>query len=134
MNQLEKLDLIHALAHKQKRVEFFDEGIWQEAIIDNEGDVHVVTNRPLDGDMVPWGDIDVLFPFELRELYEPFKPKLGQMFWYWKSDDATGCYAWSFHIVDLLNYAFGNCFRSEEECLAHPEIKEKLEAIRKELE
>jgi len=117
MNNIEKLDLIHALAHKWKRVEAKIEGEWRE---------------------IEYADecfrfsFDDIFKMELRELYVPFKPKQKQEYWCWIGECACRDYFNS--DIDVQRYTFGNCFRSEKECLAHPEIKEKLEAIRKELE
>jgi len=137
MNQLEKLDLIHALAHKQKRVEMLDDDEWIEIVIDIDGDVQYVVNEYGDWDVL--GTIGYVLEHELRELYVPFKPKMNDRYYFWDMRIKSGnCVVESgmciLSATDLQRIAFGNCFRSEEECLAHPEIKEKLEAIRKELE
>lgn len=72
----------------------------------------------------------------LRELVVPFKAKPYEFYYCWgarHSDEFAVIEILNNDALDLLNYSIGNMFRSYEECMAHPEIRTRLENLRKEL-
>lgn len=69
---------------------------------------------------------------------KPWKPKVGDKVWCWVlyNDGYTECVRYTFSglDIDFARIAFGNCFRTKEECESHTEIRDKLIAMRKEYE
>lgn len=85
-----------------------------------------------------WIEVEQKLKFFLNStiIRKPWKPKENEPYSYYffnvvgeiqintRLNEMT-CY-------DLLNYAFGNCFRTKEECESHTEIRDKLIEMRKE--
>ena len=68
-------------------------------------------------------------------LRKPWKPKVGEIYWFWTLDMWSKCEVFSVDFdseCDMLRFAFGNCFRTKEECESHTEIRDKLIEMRKE--
>lgn len=63
----------------------------------------------------------------------PWKPKKGEVYWYyseaWKQGIST---KWKSEVQDLFFWKVGNCFRTKEE--ADAKGKEIIEALQKEFE
>jgi len=76
-----------------------------------------------------------------REIYEdlltgkakivklPWKPKKGEGYWYFNYKGDTIEVEWNDDFNDKINYAIGNCYRTEKEALADKE--NLLERIKK---
>jgi len=134
MTGIEKIKLTYLVLKNEKKMEALLLGVWKQVYWSD------VLQKFATPDGYTW-DADVwlrtLPQQEIRELVEPFKPKIGDKYWFWGLNGWT----WvaqkaeidSYHIFFLMCIALGNCFSSEAECLAHPEIKEKLEAVQKEV-
>ncbi|MEA5085088.1 MAG: hypothetical protein VB018_13220 [Lachnospiraceae bacterium] len=65
-------------------------------------------------------------PIELHELIsgkitiqqKPWKPKDGQQYWFFWNTRSVGANMFNSYLsLDILNYKFGNCFRTEEEAM-----------------
>lgn len=66
---------------------------------------------------------------------QPWKPKKGEMYWYYSSLIHFGVinsYVWNDDLTDLLFWKVGNCFKTEKE--AATKGKEIMEQIQKEYE
>jgi len=130
MNKLERCRLLIDVADKKKRMEVKTDIGWREVIIGTTG--NYVVDLGVDHRNLVLDGLSDLLMDEIRELVKPFKPKFGEEYWCWANCgviNETFCCN-----IDIQRYAFGNCFRSKAECFAHHEIKEKLEAVWKELE
>ena len=69
---------------------------------------------------------------------KPWKPKVNEDYFYWSLDywgkPFSSNKTFLNSSVDLSQIAFGNCFRTKQECESHPEVRDKLIAMRKEYE
>ena len=106
-------------------------GLWEEVKWDAK-------NQVFRGKREPAGfSLKSVLSMQFREVYVPFKPVEGDVYYYYftnsegeviygnRRNEMTG--------YDALNFASRNCFRSEIECLEHPEIKQMLEYVLKDL-
>ena len=84
-----------------------------------------------------WSFVKMNDLFESTIIRKPWKPKVGEDYFLWYNNVISK----EFYIAeatnvanyeDLLNIAFGNCFRTKEECESHTEIRDKLTEMRKE--
>ena len=66
---------------------------------------------------------------------KPWKPKVGESYYCWEimnEDMQIRSYSFDADEVDFAMLAFGNCFRTREECEKHTEMRDKLIEMRKE--
>ena len=83
--------------------------------------------------------IDVCSLSKMEIIRKPWKPKVGEMYWSWCYFHSKGIW---FATIDsssgdqdvICQFAFGNCFRTKQECELHTEVRDKLIAMRKEYE
>ena len=82
-----------------------------------------------------WSFVKMNDLFESTIIRKPWKPKVMEEYWHWNYIDEK-FYACKTTFVgnsfDLALIAFGNCFRTKEECESHTEIRDKLIEMRKE--
>ena len=80
-------------------------------------------------------DVEVNYLLSSTLIRKPWKPKVGEDCYWWAifsgswqvtTDNFTA------DELDLQAIAFGNCFRTKEECEKHTEMRDKLIEIRKE--
>lgn len=64
----------------------------------------------------------------------PFKPQRGEKYWVWRKDfyNAKNVFVaqwifWGGDITDRMFYMLGNCYRTEQECLADTAMKARVE-------
>ena len=64
----------------------------------------------------------------------PFKPQKGEKYWVWRKDfyNAKNVFVaqwifWCGDITDRMFYMLGNCYRTEQECLADTAMKARVE-------
>ena len=56
----------------------------------------------------------------------PFKPKENEKYWAWGCSMA-GWSIWEENTTDKMCYMLGNCYRTEQECLADTAMKARVE-------
>mgnify|MGYP001809833259 CR=1 FL=1 len=86
-----------------------------------------------------WWAADMSLTFgdlcRMKIVRKPWKPRIGEDYWYWDTyngDVEPSCCSFDAEEMDLSRIAFGNCFETAEDCEAHPEIKERMIAMKKE--
>lgn len=76
------------------------------------------------------GTIGKLLDGDVKAVPKPWKPKKGEMYWFYSNYFYTTYCTWTDGVSDLLLWKVGNCFKTEEE--AKTKGKEIMEQIQKE--
>ena len=79
------------------------------------------------------GTIGKLLDGDYKAVPKPWKPKKGEMYWFYKIlRKEASCTTWCFDGIDLCRWKTGNCFKTREE--AEAKGKEIMKQIQKEYE
>ena len=79
-------------------------------------DENFICNSKLNGLLC--GDVEII--------KLPFKPKENEKYWTWGRSMA-GWSIWEENTTDRMFYMLGNCYRTEQECLADTAMKARVE-------
>ena len=89
---------------------------------------HINEKGLIDGDGRTWSGVLIRLitgEYTLKKI--PWKPKNGDRYFAVMTDRETDCNRWGDDCIDFSFYFAGNCFKTEEEALAHaPEVIGKL--------
>ena len=104
-------------------------GTWK--FIDN-----VICHKKVSGNFLPY-DVSHNYFIGVTIIRKPWNPKIGERYWVWgfhpeSHECEPGNIIFGADALEFATIAFGNYFRTREECEKHTEIRDKLLEMRKE--